>query len=87
MNKTKNQRTEIKETAKWMRNEGREFHDLDFVLETNGAERVYLCGDCNDWKPPSLRIIGNPEAGLWEKHLTGPGKLQLQVQRRRQKDS
>jgi len=43
--------------------------DVDFVLECNGAEHVYVCGDFNYWHPASLRMIGSPEAGLWEKRL------------------
>ncbi len=46
--------------------------EVDFVLERIGAENVYVCGDFNGWHPTSLRMIGNPEAGLWEKRLTLP---------------
>ena len=46
--------------------------EVDFVLECNEAEHVYVCGDFNDWRPTSLRMIGNPDAGLWEKRLTLP---------------
>ena len=47
-------------------------HDVDFVLECAGAEQVYICGDFNRWQPTSLRMIGNPDAGLWEKRLALP---------------
>ena len=46
--------------------------DVDFVLEYNGAEHAYVCGDFNDWHPTCLRMIGNPDDGLWEKRLTLP---------------
>ena len=45
---------------------------VDFVLECNGAEHVYVCGDFNQWRPACLRMIGNPEDGLWEKRLMLP---------------
>ena len=47
-------------------------HEVDFVLDCNGAEHVYVCGDFNDWQPTSLRMIGSPDAGLWEKRLVLP---------------
>ncbi len=53
-------------------NNGPKVRDVDFVYETNSAEHVYLCGDFNDWRPTSLRMIGNPDAGLWEKRLALP---------------
>lgn len=46
--------------------------DVDFVLERNGAEHVYVCGDFNHWQPLCLRLIGNPDSGLWEKRVTLP---------------
>jgi 1,4-alpha-glucan branching enzyme len=46
--------------------------EVDFVLECNGAEHVYVCGSFNDWHPTCLRMIGNPDAGLWEKRLLLP---------------
>jgi 1,4-alpha-glucan branching enzyme len=46
--------------------------EVEFVLECNGAEQVYICGDFNLWRPTSLRMIGNPDAGLWEKRLVLP---------------
>jgi 1,4-alpha-glucan branching enzyme len=45
---------------------------VEFVFECIGAEHVYICGDFNDWQPTSLRMVGNPEGGLWEKRLTLP---------------
>jgi len=50
----------------------RQGREVDFVLDCNGAELVYVCGDFNDWQPTSLRMIGNADAGLWEKRLTLP---------------
>ena len=50
----------------------RKNRDVDFVLECHGAQNVYVCGDFNDWHPTSLRMIGSPEAGLWEKRLVLP---------------
>jgi len=46
--------------------------EVDFVLECDGAEHVYVCGDFNGWQPTSLRMIGDAEAGLWETRLTLP---------------
>jgi len=45
-------------------------HEIEFTLERIGAEVVYIAGDFNDWRPASLRMIGSPEAGLWEKRIT-----------------
>ena len=51
--------------------------EVGFVLELTGAEHVYVCGDFNDWHPDCLRMIGNAEAGLWEKRLTlSPGRYE-----------
>jgi 1,4-alpha-glucan branching enzyme len=47
-------------------------HEIEFVLECEGAEQVYVCGDFNQWHRTSLRMIGNPDAGLWEKRLPLP---------------
>ena len=49
-----------------------QYREVDFVLDCNGAEHVYVCGDFNDWQPTSLRMIGSPDAGLWEKRLVLP---------------
>lgn len=46
--------------------------EVEFVLECIGAEQVYVCGDFNEWRPTSLRMIGSSEAGLWEKRLLLP---------------
>ena len=46
--------------------------EIDFVLECAGAEHVYVCGDFNAWRPTGLPMIGNPDAGLWEKRLVLP---------------
>jgi 1,4-alpha-glucan branching enzyme len=51
--------------------------EVEFVLEHAGAEQVYICGDFNGWQPASLRMIGKPEAGLWEKRLPlQPGRYE-----------
>lgn len=51
--------------------------EVDFVLERAGAEHVYVCGDFNDWRPTSLRMIGNADVGVWEKRLTlAPGRYE-----------
>lgn len=47
-------------------------HEVEFVLEFIGAERVYVTGDFNAWQPACLRMIGTPEAGLWQKRLLLP---------------
>jgi 1,4-alpha-glucan branching enzyme len=46
--------------------------EVEFVLDAGGVEHAYVCGDFNNWQPTSLRMIGNPDAGLWEKRLTLP---------------
>ena len=46
--------------------------EIDFVVECSGAEQVYVCGDFNGWQPTSLRMVGSPDAGLWEKRLILP---------------
>ena len=51
--------------------------EVEFILERCGAEQVYICGDFNNWHPSSLRMVGTPEAGLWEKRLTlQPGRYE-----------
>jgi 1,4-alpha-glucan branching enzyme len=51
--------------------------EVEFVLERFGAEQVYICGDFNGWQPASLRMIGQSEAGLWEKRLPlQPGRYE-----------
>ena len=72
MPKSKNQRNQTNKTEKPAAGAGSSGPEINFVLDHNGAEHVYLCGDFNDWKPASLRMIGNPDAGLWEKRLTLP---------------
>lgn len=46
--------------------------EVDFVLECNEAEHVYVCGEFNDWHPSCLRMIGGAENGLWAKRLALP---------------
>ena len=46
--------------------------EVEFVLECSGAERVYVCGTFNDWRPTCLRMVGSPDAGLWQKRLIIP---------------
>lgn len=51
--------------------------EVEFVLERSGAEQVYICGDFNGWQPASLRRIGHPASGLWEKKLAlEPGRYE-----------
>lgn len=77
MSKTKTKASDKKTAEKRTGNGDQELRDVDFVLEANGAERVYLCGDFNDWRPASLLMIGNPEADVWEKRLTlAPGRYE-----------
>jgi len=66
-NRSQQNKTETKTPAA-----NRQCREVDFVLECSGAEHVYICGDFNHWQPTSLRMIGNPEAGLWEKRLVLP---------------
>ena len=47
-------------------------HEVEFVLKCISAEQVYICGDFNEWQPASLRMIGKPNAGVWEKRLVLP---------------
>ena len=46
--------------------------EVEFALEHNGAEQVYICGNFNQWQPASLRMVGHPGAGLWKKRLVLP---------------
>lgn len=50
----------------------RALREVEFVLDCIGAEQVYVCGDFNAWQPACLRMIGTPEAGLWEKRIMLP---------------
>ncbi len=51
--------------------------EVEFVLERGGAQQVHICGDFNGWQPANLRVVGNPEAGLWEKKLAlEPGRYE-----------
>lgn len=74
---TLNERQKVtKKPAKRASADG-EARQVDFVLEYDGAEQVYVCGDFNEWHPASLRMIGNREAGLWEKRLMlKPGRYE-----------
>ena len=57
---------------------GQTQREVDFVLERNGAEQVYVCGDFNGWRPAGLRMIGNAHADLWEKRLALlPGRYEF----------
>jgi 1,4-alpha-glucan branching enzyme len=60
-------RTEMESSA-----ENQPGRGVDFVLECNGAEHVYVCGSFNNWHPTCLRMIGSPDAGLWQKRLIIP---------------
>jgi 5'-AMP-activated protein kinase regulatory beta subunit len=51
--------------------------EVDFVLECLHAERVYVTGEFNQWQPACMRMIGNLDAGLWEKKLVlMPGRYE-----------
>jgi 1,4-alpha-glucan branching enzyme len=72
MKKSKNQpgrkkSTEMKTPAAVQR-----CREVDFVLECNGAEHVYVCGDFNDWHATCLRMVGHAESGLRAKRLVLP---------------
>jgi 1,4-alpha-glucan branching enzyme len=43
--------------------------EVEFILGHCGAEHVCICGDFNGWQADNLRLIGNPNGGLWEKRL------------------
>ena len=68
MPKTKKRREPVAEAS----STGCRPAEVEFVLDAGGVEHAYVCGDFNDWQPTSLRMIGNPDAGLWEKRLTLP---------------
>jgi len=72
MPKAKNQQSKEKRTEMKLSADETPCREVDFVLEWIGAEHVYVCGGFNDWQPTCLRMIGNPEAGLWEKRLLLP---------------
>lgn len=51
--------------------------EVTFSLNRPAAEKVYLCGDFNQWSPASLRMIRHDGNGHWEKRLTlMPGRYQ-----------
>ncbi len=72
MPKAKNQQRRESKTEMKAPAAEQQCREVDFVLECNGAEHVYVCGGFNDWHPACLRMIGNPDAGLWEKRLLLP---------------
>ncbi len=72
MQRTKNKSHESMDQTNRPPTNGQKVHDVGFVFESNSAEQVYLCGDFNDWQPTCLRMIGNPDAGLWEQRVTLP---------------
>ena len=69
---SKNQRNQKNKVTTNESTTNPQYHEVDFVLDCDGAEHVYVCGDFNDWQPTSLRLIGNPDLGLWEKRLLLP---------------
>jgi 1,4-alpha-glucan branching enzyme len=72
MQRTKNKKKVSTEPTNRTPTNGQKVRDVGFVFESNSAEHVYLCGDFNDWQPTSLRMIGDPDVGLWEKRVTLP---------------
>lgn len=55
----------------------RHYVEVEFALERNGLRQAYSCGDNNQWRPTSLRMVGNPAAGLWKKRLVlRPGRYE-----------
>lgn len=69
-----------KQRHRWKREVAATEHrhrEVEFLLERSGAEQVCLCGDFNQWQPTSLRKVGRPDAGLWEKRLVlSPGRYE-----------
>jgi 1,4-alpha-glucan branching enzyme len=55
----------------------RQRHEVAFVLASNGAEHVNLCGDFNDWQPAGRRMTGSADAGWWKIRLAlEPGRYE-----------
>ncbi len=52
--------------------DGKAAREVAFVLNSPGAESVYLCGDFNEWSPASLPMIPRVEGRLWERRLMLP---------------
>jgi 1,4-alpha-glucan branching enzyme len=51
--------------------------EVAFVLSSQEAEEVYLCGDFNQWVPRSLPMIRHGEDHCWEKRLVlEPGRYE-----------
>jgi len=46
--------------------------EVAFVLSSQEAEEVYLCGDFNQWVPRSLPMIRHGDNRWWEKRLVLP---------------
>ena len=46
--------------------------EVAFVLNSPGAESVYVCGDFNGWFPFGLPMVRRAESRLWEKRLLLP---------------
>ena len=46
--------------------------EVAFILNSPGAESVYLCGDFNEWFPGGLPMIRRMDGRLWEKRLLLP---------------
>ena len=46
--------------------------EVAFILNSPGAETVYLCGDFNEWFPAGLPMIQRGDGRLWEKRLLLP---------------
>ena len=72
MPKVKNQQSRESKTEMKAPAEEQQSREVDFVLNYNLAAHVPTCGSFNDWHATCLRMIGNPQAGLWEKRLRLP---------------
>jgi 1,4-alpha-glucan branching enzyme len=51
--------------------------EVVFILSSQEAEKVYLCGEFNDWSPHGLPMIRHDENCAWEKRLMlRPGRYE-----------
>ena len=46
--------------------------EVAFILNSPEADRVYLCGDFNEWAPDSLPMVRHGGERWWEKRLALP---------------
>jgi len=62
----------IKDTKKQVGHPADAVREVAFILNSPGAESVYICGDFNAWSPFGLPMIQRMESRLWEKRLRLP---------------